>query len=111
MIGKKLGAAAVILDTQGRVPLVKHGYGPLNWELPGGGAEHGECIVETALREVLEETGLHAVAQHTTGIYYDWEADMLHFVFLCQARDRSWQTTMLNHEPGSPVRATMRTTW
>jgi 8-oxo-dGTP diphosphatase len=87
MTGKKLAAAAVILDTQGRVLLVKHNYGPLNWELPGGGAEDGESIVETALREVLEETGLHVVAQHTTGIYYDTAADMLHFVFLCQSRD------------------------
>jgi 8-oxo-dGTP pyrophosphatase MutT (NUDIX family) len=87
MVGKKLGAAAVILDTQGRVLLVKHSYGPLNWELPGGGAEQGESIVETALREVLEETGLHVVAQHTTGIYYDTETDMLHFAFLCQSRD------------------------
>jgi len=34
MIGKKLEAAAVILDTQGRVLLVKHTYRPLNWELP-----------------------------------------------------------------------------
>jgi len=87
MIGKKLGAAAVILDTQGRVLLVKHTYGPLNWELPGGGAEEGENIVETALREVLEETGLHVVAQHTSGIYYNTETDMHHFVFLCQSRD------------------------
>jgi 8-oxo-dGTP diphosphatase len=87
MVGKKLGAAAVILDTQGRVLLVKHSYGPLNWELPGGGAEQGESIVETALREVREETGLHVVAQHTTGIYYDTETDVLHFVFLCQSRD------------------------
>ena len=87
MIGKKLGAAAVILDTQGRVLLVKHTYGPLNWELPGGGAEQGEDIVETALREVLEETGLHVIPHHTTGIYYDREADMLHFVFRCQSPD------------------------
>ena len=87
MIGKKLGAAAVILDAQGRVLLVKHTYGPVNWELPGGGAEQGEDIVETALREVLEETGLQVIAEHTTGIYYDREADMLHFVFWCQSRD------------------------
>jgi 8-oxo-dGTP diphosphatase len=87
MTGKKLAAAAVILDTQGRVLLVKHSYGRLNWELPGGGAEDGESIVETALREVLEETGLHVVAQHTTGIYYDAAADMLHFVFLCGSGD------------------------
>ena len=99
MIGKKLGAAAVILDTQGRVLLVKHTYGPLNWELPGGGAEEGESIVETALREVLEETGLHVVAQHTTGIYYDRETDMLHFVFLCQSRD----TTLASQSDGEEI--------
>lgn len=87
MVGKKLGAAAVILDVQGRVLLVKHGYGRLNWELPGGGSEAGESIVETAVREVREETGLHVLAQHATGIYYDTEADMLHCVFLCQSRD------------------------
>jgi 8-oxo-dGTP diphosphatase len=87
MVGKKLGAAAIILDEQGRVLLVKHGYGRLNWDLPGGGSEAGESIVETAVREVREETGLHVLAQHTTGIYYDPQADMLHFAFLCQSHD------------------------
>jgi 8-oxo-dGTP diphosphatase len=99
MVGKKLGAAAVILDTQGRVLLVRHTYGPLNWELPGGGAERGENIVDTAVREVLEETGLHVVAQHTTGIYYDRQADMLHFVFLCQPRD----TTLAPRSDGEEI--------
>lgn len=87
MVGKKLGAAAVILDNQGRVLLVKHRYGRLNWELPGGGAEAGESIWETAIREVREETGLAVVAQHITGIYYDTERDMLHFVFQCQPQE------------------------
>lgn len=86
MIGKRLGAAAVILDEHGRVLLVNHRYGRLNWELPGGGAEAGESIVDTALREVLEETGLAVEAEHTTGIYDDTEADMLHFVFRCRSR-------------------------
>lgn len=30
------------------------------WELPGGGVDDGETIVMGALRELLEETGLHA---------------------------------------------------
>jgi 8-oxo-dGTP pyrophosphatase MutT (NUDIX family) len=75
------------LNGNGQVLLVKHNYGRLNWELPGGGAEDKESIVETALREVREETGLDVVAQQTTGIYYEAQDDMLHFVFLCQPLD------------------------
>jgi 8-oxo-dGTP diphosphatase len=39
-------AGAVILDGQGRVLLVKHSYGPLNWEIPGGAAELDETPTE-----------------------------------------------------------------
>jgi 8-oxo-dGTP pyrophosphatase MutT (NUDIX family) len=52
MILTRLGAAAVILNDAGHVLLVKHTYGRLNWELPGGGAEAGESIIATAIREV-----------------------------------------------------------
>lgn len=87
MNDKRMGAAAVILDAEGRVLLVKHNYGRCNWELPGGGAEYEESIVETALREVREETGLRVAAQHMIGIYYETEGDFLHFVFRCQLLD------------------------
>jgi 8-oxo-dGTP diphosphatase len=80
---KKVGAAAFIADAEGRVLLVKHTYGQLNWELPGGGGEVGESPVETAVREVQEETGLTVVAQHMTGSYYAPENEKLHFVFRC----------------------------
>lgn len=89
MGNKWLGAAAVILNDEGHVLLVKHSYGRLNWELPGGGAELGESIVETALREVREETGLNVVAERTTGVYYEPDTDMLHFVFLCRCEAES----------------------
>jgi 8-oxo-dGTP diphosphatase len=50
------GSAAVILNDAGHVLLVKHTYGRLNWELPGGGAEPNESMMATAVREV----GSHA---------------------------------------------------
>ena len=87
---KALGAAAVILDTAGQVLLVKHTYGMLNWELPGGAADRGESVTETALREVHEETGLRVRAERLTGVYYDPSnplQEMVHFVFRCQPTD------------------------
>ena len=81
---KRMGAAAVLLDDRGRVLLVKHSYGRLNWELPGGASEEGELIVRTALREVREETGLIVEVEKMTGVYYEQGRDAHHFVFLCQ---------------------------
>jgi 8-oxo-dGTP pyrophosphatase MutT (NUDIX family) len=58
MRNRRIGAAAVIVNDEGGVPLVKQTYGRLNWELPGGAGEAGESPDETVLREVREETGL-----------------------------------------------------
>ena len=82
-MAKRLGAAAVILDEAGKVLLVKHAYGRLNWELPGGHAEQGESIVATVIREVTEETGLVVMAQSLSGIYFDEQIDLHFFVFRC----------------------------
>lgn len=50
-----LGARAVLIDGD-RVFLIKHTYLP-GWQFPGGGVEPGESAEESAIREVLEETG------------------------------------------------------
>jgi 8-oxo-dGTP pyrophosphatase MutT (NUDIX family) len=86
-----LGAACVIFDGGGRVLLVHHTYGRLNWELPGGGSEPGEAPDETARRELLEETGLRAELDRLTGVYFEPDHDvgaMLHFVFRCKWHER-----------------------
>lgn len=83
MANKPVGAAAVILDAEGRILLVKHSYGKLNWELPGGLSEKDESAEETAKREVKEETGLDVTVGRMTGVYYEPANDMHHFVFHC----------------------------
>jgi ADP-ribose pyrophosphatase YjhB (NUDIX family) len=80
-----LGAASVIVDDAGRVLLVKHGYGELNWQVPGGRGEAGESAEETARREALEEVGIELDVERLVGVY--WEPpDAHHFVFRARAR-------------------------
>lgn len=82
-----LGAAAAIFDDDGRVLLVRHGYGRHNWELPGGAAEVGESPEQTAVRELSEETGLTVVAERITGIYPEPAHRLghaMHFVVRCR---------------------------
>jgi len=71
----------VILDSEGKVLLVKHSYGKNNWDLPGGKGEDNESAEETAKREVFEEVGLEVKIEELTGVYYEANYDMHHFVF------------------------------
>ncbi|HEX9840189.1 MAG TPA: NUDIX hydrolase [Anaerolineales bacterium] len=54
-------AAAVLIEQDGRVLLVRRGNEPFRglWTLPAGFINGGEDPAEAAARECLEETGLH----------------------------------------------------
>jgi 8-oxo-dGTP diphosphatase len=83
---KGVSVTGVIRDRDGKVLLVKHSYGHLNWELPGGGVEAGESVQDAVVREVREETGLDVDVDHLAAMYDERDEDFLQLVFACRAR-------------------------
>jgi 8-oxo-dGTP diphosphatase len=71
-------AAAIILDEEGKVLLMRRGDGR-GWSLPGGVMEPGEKIADCMVREVQEETGLEVEPVRLTGVYSD--PDVNRFTF------------------------------
>ncbi len=63
------GVAVVLRDSEQRVLLVRHSYGPTGWAVPGGGISAGEDPADAARREMREElacelSGLTRIAIH-----------------------------------------------
>jgi ADP-ribose pyrophosphatase YjhB (NUDIX family) len=56
-----VGARTVVLDEQGRLLLIQRSDNR-RWAIPAGAMELGESMQECAVRELREETGLHATS-------------------------------------------------
>lgn len=55
--GKVVSCGTVLLDPAGRV-LLAHATGTNHWDIPKGHGEPGETEAESAVREMVEETGI-----------------------------------------------------
>lgn len=65
-----LGSRVMLIDGD-KVLLVRHGYIP-GWQFPGGGVEPGETAEDSALREIVEETGYRPTGQmELFGLYHN----------------------------------------
>jgi len=80
-------AAAIVVDTQGRVLLLKHRFRPgAGWGIPGGFVEAGEQPDEGVKRELREEVGLElaGVELVTTRVFK--KPRQLEVVFRCRPK-------------------------
>ncbi|WP_405044975.1 NUDIX hydrolase [Paraburkholderia sp.] len=59
--GKTVSCGIVLLDPDGRV-LLAHATGTDHWDIPKGQGEPGETEVQSARREMVEETGIDVSA-------------------------------------------------
>ena len=88
-----VGVGAIIIE-DARVVLVKRAHPPLQaeWSIPGGVLEVGELVLEAAIREAREETGLIVEPSELLGVYDRVQRDadrrvQYHYVlidFLCR---------------------------
>ena len=63
-------ANVVVVDGAGRILLI-HRTDNDNWAVPGGAMDLGESIVDCAVRETREETGIDCEVTGLVGIYTD----------------------------------------
>jgi 8-oxo-dGTP diphosphatase len=61
------GASAVVRDGEGRILLLRRADTG-GWSLPAGMIDPGEQPAAAAVREVFEETGVHAVVERLGGV-------------------------------------------
>jgi len=69
------------------VRICRYTSGTIEWELPAGGIETGESVVEAAAREVLEETGYITKEHALIYSYYpmNGSANKLFHIVHCKA--------------------------
>jgi ADP-ribose pyrophosphatase YjhB (NUDIX family) len=63
-------ANVVVVNDAGEILLIRRSDND-NWAVPGGGMDLGESLVDTAIRETREESGIDVEVTGLVGIYTD----------------------------------------
>ncbi|MFH0804848.1 MAG: NUDIX domain-containing protein [Patescibacteria group bacterium] len=81
-MGKRYRIAVGGLIPRGAKVLLHHRTDYDMWDLPSGGMEAGETIVQALQREILEETGYHVRPIRLVGVYHNFGKEIIFFLFL-----------------------------
>ncbi len=100
MSSEPIGCAVLVINDQNQVLLGKRksGYNSGTYGLPGGRVDGDERMVDGAVRELQEETGLVAKEIKYVGVVKEWQQtkNFIHFIYVCKAWDGQPETM----EPG-----------
>ena len=80
----RVSVHAVIVDSRGKLLLLKMNYGDKHWSLPGGAIERGETIYDALKRECEEELGVRPKILYLSGINYHKKHDSFALIFRCK---------------------------
>jgi 8-oxo-dGTP diphosphatase len=84
----------VLLQTPEGLVLIRRSNPPEGWALPGGFVDYGERVEDAAVREALEETGLHIVLDDLFYVYSDPRRD---------PRQHTLTVVFISHASGPPI--------
>ncbi|WP_189947994.1 NUDIX hydrolase [Streptomyces alanosinicus] len=87
-----VSVAGVVVREDGHVLAIRRADNGA-WEPPGGVLELDERPEEGAIREVLEETGIHVEVERLTGVYKNMKMGVVALVFRCRAIDGAERTS------------------
>ncbi len=82
-VNPRLVVTTIPITDDGHVLLIRRGFEPGRglWAQPGGFLEVDETVTEGAIRETLEETGLHVAPGEILGLYARLEAAVIVLVY------------------------------
>lgn len=97
--GAAIGVCVIVVNAEGKILLGKRkgGYKAGTYGLPGGRVEGNEQLLETAARELAEETGLIANYLSYVGVVREWQEtyNFIHIVYMCN----EYSGNLENKEP------------
>ncbi|EFA84933.1 hypothetical protein PPL_01926 [Heterostelium album PN500] len=91
-----IGCGGLVINEKNEILLITEKQRPDKWKIPGGALDAGEDICKTAVREVFEETGVHAEFVSVLGFrqLHNYAFDRGDIYFVCALRALSSEINM-----------------